>query len=29
LAEAAPLRQPPPPDMPQPLKLRLTSRGAG
>lgn len=29
LAEAAPLRQPPPPDMPQPVKLRLTSRGAG
>jgi protein TonB len=29
LAEAAPLRQAPPSDMPQPLKLRLTSRGAG
>lgn len=29
LAEAGPLRQPPPPDMPQPVKLRLTSRGAG
>jgi protein TonB len=29
LADGAPLRQPPPPEMPQPLKLRLTSRGAG
>ncbi len=29
LAEVAPMRQPPPPEMPQPLKLRLTSRGAG
>lgn len=29
LADGAPLGQPPPPDMPQPLKLRLTSRGAG
>ncbi len=29
LAEAAPLRQPPPADMPQPVRLRLVSRGAG
>lgn len=29
IAEAAPMKQPPPPEMPQPVRLQVTSRGAG
>lgn len=29
IADAAPLKQPPPRDLPQPVKLQVTSRGAG
>ncbi len=29
IADAAPMKQPPPPEMPQPVKLQVTSRGAG